>query len=1068
MPGKHQQQKGKGKRARPSGNVGGAQSNGSGGRVAKRPRVSGGGNNSKNTTVKWDVFEASDEEQGAQFDGAGNDVDNYEYDPDKPIDSEDDEEIDEDEAFNDEDEERFGTFFEGRASSSSKKPGKVISERNLLDEDDDEDDEDVDDEDDEDAIDLSDMLNDSQPAAASKKRKTLATLMPSTNDSESEGDEDAVPMSDSDRDQEEDEDEEMDDGLLSIVNSLGNTKTQQKSKQGFGAKERTEAFDESEYNLGSKSWATSSSSAKGKLALNDLVGVLKDTTGFGGLKKQLETLESAAETAKKGGKNAGGSGKSDDVVNVPLPKRMQDRLNRSAAFDEAKKEVSKWVPLVKKNREADHLVFTGSDAPANNISNGALVGKFEAETSMEKEIQNLLEASQLTEKKQAEIEELELNKISKEELVQRRAELAKMRSLLFFQEQKAKQMAKIKSKTYHKIRRKQKERLEEREGGLTTEEIQDLDPESARAELMKMEAKRAKERMTLKHKNSGKWAKRMLQRKGLDNETRQALMEQLRKHEELTRKIQGLSSGDDSDGNSSGNEDEEDEEIITTGALNRLDDLERSVDNADEELVPKTGIFAMKFMKKGFEAQQRAAKEQIAKLRMEMEAGNFSDEEDEEDKNGKIKKRKDARSEDESDDESEDDDVDRSAKDLSTDVSSGVKMTAPISIEFDRKKGQSKQSAAATSSKSKKDGDAANKSQRKGLAPLFNVESFEVNENAHEGTINSKEIPGSHDESDGDEKAKLDTSAPVNGKKGSKVVVDDDDSNDDSEDMDDEDEDDGAEDEDEDHDGDDLAGGNPWLSGGAAEADDVDGEQEDEQDDDAKVQLSTPAEAFEVNKEDEDGTTTNTTAGKTTSKSKSKSKSASKSQKVEPREPEMSDADSDVEADVGASGVPNDLSKLSQKDVMVMAFGDDNIEDEFEEEKMEIMEEGKPKEEDLTLPGWGSWGGTKLKPKSRVVVKKLKPGEGIDPTKRKDAKLKNVMINEKKDKKAFKFKIPEVPHGFETREQYEKTIRVPLGKEWNTSHVHQDSVRPRVQVKEGAVIHPLKFMASQVGNKKKK
>jgi U3 small nucleolar RNA-associated protein 14 len=53
--------------------------------------------------------------------------------------------------------------------------------------------------------------------------------------------------------------------------------------------------------------------------------------------------------------------------------------------------------------------------------------------------------------------------------------------------------------------------------------------------------------------------------------------------------------------------------------------------------------------------------------------------------------------------------------------------------------------------------------------------------------------------------------------------------------------------------------------------------------------------------------------------------------------------------------------------------------------------------------------------------------------------------------------LPKLPHGFETREQYEKTIRVPLGKEWHTSATHQKLIKPKVKVQAGVVIHPMKF-----------
>jgi U3 small nucleolar RNA-associated protein 14 len=53
--------------------------------------------------------------------------------------------------------------------------------------------------------------------------------------------------------------------------------------------------------------------------------------------------------------------------------------------------------------------------------------------------------------------------------------------------------------------------------------------------------------------------------------------------------------------------------------------------------------------------------------------------------------------------------------------------------------------------------------------------------------------------------------------------------------------------------------------------------------------------------------------------------------------------------------------------------------------------------------------------------------------------------------------LPKLPPGFENRSQYERTLATPLGKEWNTHSSHKKLIQPRVNVKAGAVIHPLRF-----------
>ena len=98
-----------------------------------------------------------------------------------------------------------------------------------------------------------------------------------------------------------------------------------------------------------------------------------------------------------------------------------------------------------------------------------------------------------------------------------------MRSLLFYEERKRHQINKIKSKKYRKIRKKQNER----EAGKEMELLRSSDPELAR-ELDEQEAtKRMKERMTLAHKNTSKWARQQLRRGNIDTDTRKALSKQV-------------------------------------------------------------------------------------------------------------------------------------------------------------------------------------------------------------------------------------------------------------------------------------------------------------------------------------------------------------------------------------------------------------------------------------------------------------------------------------------------------------------------------------------------------------
>lgn len=52
--------------------------------------------------------------------------------------------------------------------------------------------------------------------------------------------------------------------------------------------------------------------------------------------------------------------------------------------------------------------------------------------------------------------------------------------------------------------------------------------------------------------------------------------------------------------------------------------------------------------------------------------------------------------------------------------------------------------------------------------------------------------------------------------------------------------------------------------------------------------------------------------------------------------------------------------------------------------------------------------------------------------KRKDAKLAHVVISERYDKKAARYGTPSVPFPFGAKDVYERSMRQPLGREFNT------------------------------------
>jgi len=560
-----------------------------------------------------------------------------------------------------------------------------------------------------------------------------------------------------------------------------------------------------------------------------------------------------------------------------------------------------------------------------------------------------------------------------------------MRSLLFYQEQKMKKAAKIKSKAYHRILKKEKQR---KQNELSLEQLEELDPELAAKERMKLETERARERVTLRHKNTGKWARRMLQRgNDVNEETRQAIIDQLNQHENLKRKIQD--AGDDSDEFDSNDEIYDDNAaLIKEKALSQLNKMEDDIDNEEK---PQKGIFAMKFMQKAFEKQKSLAKQSIIDMKKEMEEGEKLLNDDSDNDNNENNKNENtvnvintgrmqfskgnkSKDNDESDNEEE-------TKPINIATSSSLKVSGPININVKPKE----------------------------LKPVFEVEEFKIDENDNPWLDNNESlVQGSkkhinlNSKSNKQQKA-LEKLSQEKKKANKKSVA------------------------------------NNEIN--------FDEMKKLEQTEETTAKLSI---AQNENKE-------------TKKPKKSIKESLEKEQSEEARSEQIDDIVAGIATENNDDVEEDNFQSITRGDLLQMAFSENDVfEEEFNEEKQKLIDDENADDGEEALPGWGSWSGKgvkKRKKKTPKVEKKQKPNT------RKDAKLKNVIINERRIKKSVKLMVSEVPHPFENREQYEKSLRAPVGKEWTTVNTHKEAIRPRVLTMPGKIIHPLKF-TKQFSDKK--
>lgn len=114
-----------------------------------------------------------------------------------------------------------------------------------------------------------------------------------------------------------------------------------------------------------------------------------------------------------------------------------------------------------------------------------------------------------------------------------------------------------------------------------------------------------------------------------------------------------------------------------------------------------------------------------------------------------------------------------------------------------------------------------------------------------------------------------------------------------------------------------------------------------------------------------------------------------------------------------------------QRRMIAEAFAEDDVLADFQKEKAELVAASKPKDIDLTLPGWGEWGGGGLMPskrKRRRFTIKAPPVE-----KRRDENRGNLIINVDKDEKIRAHKVSKVPYQFNAVSDFEASIRAPIG-----------------------------------------
>jgi U3 small nucleolar RNA-associated protein 14 len=177
------------------------------------------------------------------------------------------------------------------------------------------------------------------------------------------------------------------------------------------------------------------------------------------------------------------------VLDTPLPRFVSEKAQRIASYIEDKKEISKWDPVIRKNRQADQLVFPLKQPNYTMQTVESITKNWTPETDLEKQVAQILQTSDnnLTNQKLLTPSELKaVQAMNLDEMKQKRAEFLKLKALQSYQETKFKRLKNIKSKRYRKIMRKEKEKNEMKD----LEKMEKEDPTQFKEVLKEMEKKR--------------------------------------------------------------------------------------------------------------------------------------------------------------------------------------------------------------------------------------------------------------------------------------------------------------------------------------------------------------------------------------------------------------------------------------------------------------------------------------------------------------------------------------------------------------------------------------------------
>ncbi|XP_052088938.1 U3 small nucleolar RNA-associated protein 14 homolog A-like isoform X1 [Mytilus californianus] len=687
---------------------------------------------------------------------------------------------------------------------------------------------------------------------------------------------------------------------------------------------------------------------------------------------------------------------SKQVVSVPLPRHQKEKLERSVAYGQTKEVVDKWDSIVQKNRKAEQLRFP-LERPVLKLHTVEQQAKvIKPRTSLEVEVASLLKGSENVVSNKQELtpaEEKALKAMSLEEAGERLAELRKHRALLSYKETKARWRNKIKSKKYHRVLRKEKMKNEKK----SLDELAKTDPDAYMEKVTTADKQRVEERMSLKHRGGSKYMKKKMIYGKYDDQARQTVQEMIQKNKELTQKAEVVSDSE-SDAVSMNSEDE-------------MNMLESAVSASENPWM------------KGSKLSKPSGYEKIEEVKNEDKILLPIGSEDESENTimlSNVVQKVIIEDKNNLDGNSDNVDVnfteikgDKNNDNLKTEMADDVKQVENVQVPKKGKKRKKEKNSSKNINAIDniddlfKDFESSKESQKGNT----------VKKTIHEKIMKSKKDSSDLNSTDGKESKKMKRKRRRMEKQKEREI-----------------------------------------EKAKLIKKDEKVESEEETFISEKLERRTKLDDFEGDLSDDE-------IGNEVRKGRKKqdeSEDENDGKKFEVHEDVYVDPKKlmTLESKIDKSQMPdmivddNDIdNEEQQKLAIAQAFADDDVIEEFSQEKKKVENRDQPKDIDLTLPGWGEWGGVGVKvskrKKKRFVIK------APPALPRKDRNLGNVIISEQKDKSIAKYQVSDLPFPYVSVKQFEQSIRAPIGKTWNPETAYKQLVKPKIVTKLGTIITPI-------------